>query len=128
MKKGNVVIIIMSMISVLLLALGVCMVLIPAWNVFLQGIVVGIAGLLLGVITLLVGRKVAKKEPIKLRAKTLSLWILGILGLLLFGTGLCLYLVWKDLLVGILIAIAGVVILLCLPSLVKDAKKINSNT
>ena len=123
MKKGNVVIIIMSMISVLLLASGVCMMLIPAWNAFLQGIVVGIAGLLLGVITLLVGRKVAKKEPIKLRAKTLSLWILGILGLLLFGTGLCLYLVWKDLLVGILIAIAGVVILLCLPSLVKDAKK-----
>ena len=123
MKKGNIVIIIMSVISILLLALGVCMVLIPAWNAFLQGIIVGIAGLLLGVITIAVGRKVAKKTPIKIRAKTLSLWILGIMGLLLFGAGLCLYLVWKDLLVGILIAVAGVVILLCLPPLIKDAKK-----
>ena len=45
MKKSNFVAMILGTIGGILFALGMCMALIPEWNAFRQGIIMGAAGL-----------------------------------------------------------------------------------
>ncbi len=52
MKKSNFVAMILGTIGGILFALGMCMALIPEWNAFNQGIVMGVIGLA-GIVLLL---------------------------------------------------------------------------
>ncbi len=124
MKKSNFFALVMGTVSGLLFALGMCMALLPEWNAFTQGIFLGCAGILLGLITWLIWRKMEKKAPIKLSGKTVLAILAAIAGSLLLGVGMCFVMVWEQMVIGILVGIAGIVALLCLIPLLcglKDA-------
>lgn len=122
MKKSNFVAMILGTIGGILFALGMCMALIPEWNAFLPGIVMGAAGAIVLLIMVLVWRKMENKSPIRLSGKTIGTTLLGIAGALLLGVGMCLSMVWSNMIVGILIGLVGIVLLLCLIPLVKGLK------
>lgn len=122
MKKSNFVALILSVIGVLFLGLGMCMCLIPEWNMFNQGIIVGCIGLLILLIMLIVYRKMEHKSPIKITPKTVFTILLGIIGALGLGVGMCLTMVFGKFILGIAIGIVGILILLCLIPLCKGLK------
>ena len=114
MKKSTFAAMILGSIGVILFALGMCMALIPEWNVFRQGVVVGVLGAVVLLIMVLVWRRMEHKEPIHLSGKTIGGIMLGIAGSLLLGVGMCLAMVWNHMAVGIVIGIVGIFVLLSL--------------
>lgn len=123
MKKSSFVAMVLGTVSSLLFALGMCMVLIPEWGAFKPGIVFGCVGLLLALITLLVWRKMEHKQPIRISGKAILTIIVGIIGALAFGVGMCFCMVWGKMIAGIVIGLIGIVILLCLIPLTKGIKE-----
>ncbi len=122
MKKSSVVAMVLGTISAVLFALGMCMALIPEWDAFKPGIIFGCIGLLLGIITLIVWRKMEHKDPIHLSGRTILTIIVGVVGALGLGVGMCFTMVWDKMIIGIVIGLLGIVILLCLIPLIKGIK------
>ena len=122
MKKSTFVAMILGTIGGILFALGMCMALIPEWNAFQPGVIMGVAGAAVLLIMVLVWRKMENKEPIKLSGKTIGATLIGIVGALLFGVGMCLTMVWSNMVVGIIVGIIGIVVLLCLIPFIRGLK------
>lgn len=99
MKKSSFVAMVLGIISVLFFGLGMCMAMLPEWNAFTPGIVVGCVGLVFALITVIVWRKMEHKEPIRITGKAVLTVILGIV-----------------------IGVAGIILLLCLIPLCKGLK------
>lgn len=114
MKKSTFVAMILGTIGGILFALGMCMALIPEWNAFRPGVIMGVIGAVVLLIMVFVWRKMENKAPIKLSGKTIVATLIGIIGALLLGVGMCLTMVWSHMVMGIIIGIAGIVVLLCL--------------
>lgn len=119
MKKSSFVAMLMGTVSVVLFALGMCMALIPEWGAFRPGIVSGCVGLLLGLTTVIVWRKMEHKVPIRFSAKTVFAAVVGVVGALALGIGMCFCMVWGKMVLGIVIGLIGIVVLLCLIPLTK---------
>lgn len=119
MKKSNFAALILGTIGIVFFALGMCMALLPEWGMFNQGIVCGVIGLVVLLITGIVWRRMEGKAPIKLNAKAVGSASAGTLGALLLGVGMCLTMVFGKMVLGIVIGLAGIVILLMLIPLVK---------
>lgn len=119
MKKSTFITIVLATISVVFFALGMCMALIPEWNAFRQGIVFGVIGLVLGLETIIVYRKMTNKVPIEISGRMILTVIVGILGTLIFGCGMCFTMVWNNMVLGIILGLVGIIILLMLIPLVK---------
>lgn len=122
MKKSSFVALVMGTISGVLFALGMCMALLPEWNAFTQGIIFGCVGMVLGLITLLVWRKMEKKVPIKISGKGVLAIVVGIVGALILGIGMCFVMVWEKMIVGILVGIVGIVALISLIPIINGFK------
>lgn len=122
MKKSHFVAMILGTIGGILFALGTCMTMIPEWNAFQQGIIMGVAGLVVLLVMVLVWRKMENKQPVKLSGKTIAAVLMGIAGALLLGVGMCMTMVWSNMIVGIVIGIIGIVVLLCLIPFTKGLK------
>ena len=123
MKKSSFVVMVLGTVSLVLFALGMCMALIAEWNAFKPGIIFGVVGLLLGFVTLIAQRKMEHKEPIRVSGKAILTIIVGIIGALALGVGICFCLVWEKMISGIVIGIIGIVILLCLIPLIRGIKE-----
>ena len=119
MKKSTFVAMILGTVGGILFALGMCMTLIPEWNARMQGIIMGIIGMVVLLIMVMVWRKMENKAPIKLSGKTIGATLIGIVGALLLGVGMCLTMVWSNMVLGIVIGIVGIVVLLCLIPFIK---------
>lgn len=120
MSKKNFVSLILGVIGGILFALGMCMAMIPEWNAFTQGIVVGVIGAVILLIMVIVRRKMEGKSVIvKMDGKTVGTVLLGIAGALVLGVGMCLAMVWEMLVPGVIVGLVGIVLLLCLIPLVK---------
>ena len=122
MKKSNFVALILGTIGVVFFALGMCMALLPEWGMFNQGIVYGVIGLVVLLVTVMIWRKMEGKAPIKLNAKTVGSVVVGVLGALLLGVGMCLSMVFGKMILGIVVGLVGIVVLLMLIPLVKGIK------
>ncbi len=122
MKKKNFVTLIMSVIGGILFALGMCMALLPEWGVMSQGVVIGAVGVVILLVMVLVRRKMDGKPMIVLNGKTIGTTLLGILGAIVLGVGMCMVMVWDMLLWGIVVGIVGIVLLLCLIPVIKGLK------
>lgn len=122
MKKSSFVALVLGTLSVVLFGLGMCMALIPEWNAFMQGVILGCVGLLFGLITLIVWRKMEHKQPIHITGKTVLTIIVGVAGALALGVGMCFSMVWGKMVIGVVISLVGIVILLCLIPLTKGIK------
>ena len=113
---------IMGTVGGILLALGMCMCLLPEWNAFRPGVIMGCIGLVVLLAMVIVWRRMEGKEPIRLNGKTVGTVLLGIVGAILLGVGMCLTMVWSNMILGIVIGIVGIVVLLALIPLVKGLK------
>lgn len=122
MKKSNFAAMILGTIGGVLFALGMCMALLPEWNTFKPGVVFGCTGIIIGIIAIIVWRKMEGKAPVKIDAKAVMTVLLGIVGAIVFGTGMCFTMVWDNLVIGIIIGLIGIVLLLCLIPLCKGLK------
>ena len=122
MKKKNFVTLIMSVVGGLLFALGMCMGLLPEWNALKPGIVIGVVGAVILLAMVLVRRKMDGKPMIVLNGKAMGTTLLGILGAIVLGAGMCMIMVWDMLVCGIVVGIVGIVLLLCLIPVIKGLK------
>lgn len=122
MKKSTFVAMILGIIGGILFALGMCMALIEEWNTFNQGVILGVVGAVILLIMVLVWRKMENKAPIKISGKTIVATLIGIIGTLLLGVGMCLTMVWSNMITGVIIGIVGIVVLLSLIPFVKGLK------
>ena len=122
MKKSSFVAMLLGTISGVLFALGMCMALIPEWDAFQPGIIFGCIGLVLGLITIIIWRKMERKQPIQISGKTILTIIVGVIGALALGVGMCFCMVWGKMVIGIIIGLIGIIVLLSLIPLVKGIK------
>lgn len=123
MTKKNFVTLILGTIGGILFALGMCMAMLPEWNAFTPGVVIGAVGLIVLLAMVMVRRKMEGKPiVVKLTAKTVGTILLGIIGTLALGVGMCMVMVWDMLVYGVIVGLVGIVLLLCLIPLVKGLK------
>lgn len=122
MKKENFVSMIMGTIGGILFALGMCMCMLPAWNAFAPGVVMAIAGAVVLLAIIIVRRKMEGKAIIQWNGKAIGTVLLGIIGALTLGLGMCMIMIWNMFVPGILVGIAGIVLLICLIPICKGIK------
>lgn len=114
MKKKNFVSLVMGTVGGVLFALGMCMALLPEWNAFTQGIVIGAAGAVILLAMLIVRRKMDGKPAVKLNGKAAAAVALGVFGALVLGAGMSLVMVYDMLLLGTAAGMVGILLLLAL--------------
>ena len=97
------------------------MCMLPEWNAFNQGLVLGCAGLIVLLIMVMVRRKMEGKPIVVVPdGKTIGAILLTVVGVLTLGVGMCLVMVWTEYLVaGVVIGLIGIVLLLCLIPILK---------
>ena len=122
MKKSSFVALLLGTVSGVLFALGMCMALLPEWNAFMQGVILGGVGLVLGVITLLIWCKMENKKMPKLNGKNLFRILYTVVSLLILGAGMCMCLVWQMFVWGTLVGLLGIVMLIALIPMIKGIK------
>ena len=121
MKKKDFVTLIMSTVGGILVALGMCMALIPEWGAMRPGIVVGAVGAVV-LHDGLVRRKMSGKPAIVFNGKAIGITLLGVAGAIILGVGMCITMIWGMMVPGIIVGIVGIVALLCLIPVVKGLK------
>ena len=114
MKKKNFVSLVMGTVGGILFALGMCMCMLPQWNVFTQGVVVSAVGAVVLLAMLVVRRKMEGKPAVRLNGKAVATVLFGVVGALVLGVGMCMVMVWNMLMWGIVVGIVGIVLLICL--------------
>ena len=122
MKKSNFAAMILGTIGGILTALGMCMCLLPEWDAFKPGTFMGSIGLAVLLIMVFVWRKMENKAPIQMTGKTFFSIVLGVIGSLLLGLGMCFVMVWSKLIIGVVVGLIGIVMLLTLIPLIKGLK------
>lgn len=122
MKKSNFIAMIMGTIGGIFGAIGMCMALLPQWNAFTPGVVMGCIGIIILLATVVVWRRMENKAPIQFTGKSIFTIALGIVGALLLGIGMCLIMVWNNLIFGIILGIVGIIALLSLIPLIRGIK------
>jgi len=122
MKKSSFVTLILGTVSGVLFALGMCMALLPQWNAFREGVVFGVAGLVMGLITFVVWCRMEGRQMPKPSGKNLLRIAYGVLSALVLGVGMCLCLVWNQIVWGTLVGLLGIVMLIALIPMVKGLK------
>lgn len=122
MKKKDFVTLLLSTVGGILFALGMCMALLPEWGAMKQGVVIGAVGLLVLAVMLMVRRRMDGKPAIVFNGKAIAATLFGVLATVVFGVGMCMTMVWNMMLPGIVVGIAGIVLLLCLIPICKGLK------
>lgn len=123
MTRKNFITLILGTIGGILFAIGMCMCLLPEWNAFAQGVVIAAVGAVVLFALLIVRRRMEGKPAVKLSGKAVGTVLLGIVGALVLGVGMCMTMVWEGLMIpGIIVGIVGIVLLLCLIPLCKGIK------
>ena len=122
MKKSSFVALILGTVGGVLFALGMCMALLPEWNAFAEGVIFGSLGILIGIIAFFVWCKMEKKQLPKLSGKNVLRTIYGIAAALILGVGMCLCLVWQQIVWGTLVGLLGIVMLIALIPMIKGIK------
>lgn len=114
MKKKNFVALLFGTIGGLLFSIGMCMALLPEWNMFKPGVICGAAGVIVLLITVLVYRKMSGEAPMKLNMKVVGRVVYGVFASLVLGAGMCMVLEFEMMLLGIIVGVIGIVLLLLL--------------
>lgn len=123
MKKGSSAVFILSSVGAVLFAIGVCMVLLPEWNAFKEGVVLSTIGLISILSAVILWCKMKGKTFLKFSLKGLCFTVVGVLGTLALGIGMCLCMVCQEMLIGIVVGVIGIFLLLSLVPLAKRLEK-----
>ena len=115
MEKKNFITLVLGTVSGLVFALGMCMCLLPEWNLFNVGVgctAVGIIGILA---TIIIFRKMSGAAPVKINIKVLGKVVYGVISALVLGLGMSMVMVFEGMmLLGMVIGILGIIMLLFL--------------
>ncbi len=122
MKKSNFIALMLGTISGAMFSLGMCMALLPEWNAFKKGVILGAIGLVLSLITFIAWFKMENKKLPKISGRVLLKALYGIISFLVLGLGMCLCLVWHNIVWGTLIGLLGIVMIICLIPIIKGIK------
>lgn len=122
MKKSNFIALILGTAGMMSFALGMCMCLLPEWGMTGEGVDAGILGLAILCAAAGIRRKMEGKPPIRLNAKVIGSAAVGAVGALVFGAGMSMTLLFEQMALGIVVGIAGIMILLLLIPLAKGLK------
>lgn len=122
MKKSSFMALIMGTVSGVLFALGMCMALLPEWNAFKEGIIFGSIGIVLGIITALIWCKMENKKLPQMNVKNVLRILYAVIAALILGVGMCLCLVWEQIIWGTLVGLLGIVMLIALIPMIKGIK------
>ena len=115
MKKETLLEIILGTIGGLVFSIGMCMCLLPEWNMFIPGMVVSIVGfiILLGIIPIY-RKEHPRKQHGPINKGLVLTFIIGIIGSLIMGFGMSKVMVGEasktDMLLGIITGIIGLII------------------
>lgn len=122
MKKSSFVALIMGTVSGVLFALGMCMALLPEWNAFTEGVIFGGVGMVLGAVTMLVWCRMENKKLPKMSGKNVFRTVYAIAAALVLGLGMCMCLVWHQIVWGTLVGLLAIVMLIALIPMIKGIK------
>lgn len=127
MEKKNFITLVLGTIGGLCFALGMCMCLLPEWNMFTTGVVLTAIGFVVIVATIIAYRKMSGAAPIKVNFKVVGKVLYGVLSSLVLGGGMALVLAVEGMMIpGIILGIVGIVMLLFLIPMcigLKDSSK-----
>ena len=116
MKKETLLEIILGTVGGLVFAIGICMCLIPEWDLFTPGVVVSIIGFIVLLCIIPIYRK---EHPKKVSNKKLDwglvcTWTIGVVGALIMGFGMSKIMVGSpekmDMIIGMVTGIVGLLI------------------
>ena len=116
MKKETLLEIILGTIGGLIFSIGMCMCLIPEWNLFTAGVIVAIIGFIILLCIIPVYRK---EHPKKVSNKKIDLgllltWTIGVVGALIMGFGMSKIMTQSpdkmDMIVGMITGVVGLLI------------------
>ena len=115
MKKETLLEIILGTIGGLVFALGMCMCLLPEWNLFTEGVVVALIGFIMLLCIIPVYRKNHPRKPHgPVNWGIVLTWTVGVVGSLIMGFGMSKVMIEgaskADMLVGIVTGIVGLII------------------
>lgn len=122
MKKSSFVALILGTVSGVLFALGMCMALLPEWEAFTEGVIFGTVGIVLGLITALIWCKMENKKLPKMHGKNAFRILYAVVAVLVLGVGMCMCLVWEQIVWGTLVGLLGIVMLIALIPMIKGIK------
>ena len=122
MKKSSFVTLILGTVSGVLFSLGMCMALLPEWNAFTEGVALGGVGILVGIVTVLVWCRMENKKLPKFNLKNAFRVIYAMVAALVLGVGMCMCLVWEQIVWGTLVGLLGIIMLIALIPMVKGIK------
>lgn len=122
MKKSSFITLILGTVSGVLFSLGMCMALLPEWDAFTEGVIFGGIGLILGIITFFVWCKMEHNQLPKMNGKNILRTIYGTVAALVLGVGMCLCLVWEQIVWGTLVGLLGIIMLIALIPMIKGIK------
>ena len=122
MKKSSFIALVMGTVSGVLFALGMCMALLPEWDAFTEGVIFGAIGIVMSMITVLIWCKMEHKKLPKVNGKNVLRTIYAIVAALVLGVGMCMCLVWEQIIGGTLVGLLGIIMLIALIPMIKGIK------
>lgn len=117
MKKSTFTFLVLTVVSGLMFALGMCMCLLPEWNMFTPGVIVTALGALALIIIGLVKWIMAGKPMAKINWALTGKIAYAVLACLVLGAGMAMIMAFEGLMLpGIAVGVVGIVLALgCIP-------------
>ncbi len=116
MKKETLLEIILGTIGGIIFAIGMCMCLIPEWDMLIAGIIVSVIGLIILLCIIPVYRKdhPRKKKNKEIDYGIIATWIIGVVGALVMGFGMSKIMVLNktkiDMIIGLITGVIGLIV------------------
>ena len=115
MEKKNFITLVLGTVGGLIFSLGMCMCLLPEWNMFNIGVGCAAVGFIVIVATIIAFRKMSGAAPIKVNGKILGKIVYAVISSLVLGLGMSMIMVFEGMLLwGIIVGIVGIIMLLFL--------------
>ena len=112
MQKKHFFSLVLGVLGGLMFSIGMCMCLLSEWNMFKPGVVVTAVGAVVLLILFIWLRKQSGKQPVAPDWKLIGKIAYGVLAALVLGLGMCLIMVWGKMLLGLVVGVAGILLLL----------------